>query len=207
MKIVGSQRTIFGILLTWRNAATKNPEFEHLQRLYKVLTHRWESDELVFYILNRVRGLCADYLDVPRSAILRHFQSKVRSFYWLVTGDTGQGLASPATSTKLRDTTLYRQQQWAPIYKIISDLRADVTKKQQIITCLGFRNVLEMLPAQPEVLKHFTNPTPHGTGKWPGNLSWRGNSSCSCMSTYNSLPHLVPFYLQVYLFLLLRPYR
>jgi hypothetical protein len=143
-----------------------------MQRLYKVLTDRWESDKLVFYISNRVRGLCAIYFDVPLSAILRHFQFKVRSFYCLVTGDIGQGLGVPETLTKLRDMTLNRQQQWAPIYKIISDLRADVTKKQQIITCLGFRHVLEMLPDQPEVLKHFTNPTPHGaTGHWK--MAWQ----------------------------------
>ncbi len=143
-----------------------------MQRLYRVLIHQWESDSAVFFISNQVRNLCATNINIPLSAILEHFQFNVGSFYYLVTGDIEQGLSVPETLTKLRDMSLHRQQQWAPIYKIISDLRADVMKKQQIITCLGFRHVLEMLPDQPELRRHFVNPTPHGaTGYWK--MAWQ----------------------------------
>lgn len=60
----------------------------------------------------------------------------------------------------------------APIYNIISELRADVAKKQRIITCLGFLNVLQMLPDKAEVYNHFTNPTSWiATGYWE--MTWQ----------------------------------
>ncbi|KAH9873319.1 hypothetical protein J1614_005717 [Plenodomus biglobosus] len=78
----------------------------------------------------------------------------------------------PQLLTRLREKTPDRQQQWAPIYKIISDFKEDVAKKQQIITCLGFRHVLETLPDRQEVSRHFTNPTPHSaTGYWK--MTWQ----------------------------------
>lgn len=52
------------------------------------------------------------------------------------------------------------------------ELHADIAKKQQIITCLGFRHILEEMPDRGEIVRHFVNPTPRGaTGHW--RMTWQ----------------------------------
>lgn len=67
----------------------------------------------------------------------------------------------------LHRTSLKRNQSWGPVYKIISDLRGDLARKQQIITCLGYRHVLEMLPDRLELQKLYTqNWSSNATTNW-----------------------------------------
>ena len=111
-------------------------------------------------------------INFPLSPDHRDFQSNVRSFNYLVAGSSGDNLSSQEIFDKLRNMHLHKQQQWGPVYNIINELRADVAKKQQIITCLGLRHVLEMLPDKTEIVRHFTNPTPQGaTGHWK--MTWQ----------------------------------
>lgn len=73
---------------------------------------------------------------------------------------------------KLRGCASHRQQPGAPLYDTMRDLRADIAKKQQIITCLGFRHVLEEMPDRGEITRHFVNPTVWGaSGHW--RMTWQ----------------------------------
>ncbi|KAK3172073.1 hypothetical protein OEA41_004158 [Lepraria neglecta] len=72
----------------------------------------------------------------------------------------------------LRDIGAARSQHWKILYDTIEKKQSEIDQQQQIITCLGFRHVLEMLPDKTEIVNHFINPTPWGaTGNWK--MTWQ----------------------------------
>ncbi|KAF2242129.1 hypothetical protein BU26DRAFT_166682 [Trematosphaeria pertusa] len=110
--------------------------------------------------------------ETPFLAVFHQFQYNVCDFIATVTGE-GKVDYTRAFS-KLRDAAAHRQQQWEALYNTIEKLRSEITRKQQIITCLGYRHVLEMLSDKDSVLAQFTfsgDPPSSATAIWK--VTWQ----------------------------------
>lgn len=63
----------------------------------------------------------------------------------MVTGDI---VTYAVALERLREISAHRHKQWEAINNTLEKLRLELARKQQAITCLGYRHVLEMLPNQ-----------------------------------------------------------
>ena len=143
-----------------------------LLRLHSVLLSQWVTNDLVKKISDRLRNLCQRDANTPFSAATSSLLSNVRSFYYLMTGIRGENLTLTSILSELHTLGAQRHREWTPLFKEINDLKTDVAKKQQVITCLGFRHVLEKLPDQAELVHYFSNWRPQGaTGYWK--MAWK----------------------------------
>ena len=141
-----------------------------MRRLDETLSRLQLTNPLVAQISDRLRQFAQT--EFPLSAVYHQFQLNLSKFCGMITGEKEPNSNLVDIFEKLRDCASHRQQPGAPLYDAMRDLRADVAKKQQIITCLGFRHVLEELPDRGEIARHFVNPTTWGaSGHWK--MTWQ----------------------------------
>ena len=150
--------------------ATNTWELQRLRGLDQTLSRLQLTNPLVMQISDRLEQFAQT--ELPLSAVYHEFQLNLRKFCEMVTGDKEPNANLVDTFKKLRDCASHRQQPGAPLYDTMRDLRVDIARKQQIITCLGFRHVLEELPDRGETARHFVNPTLWGaSGHW--RMTWQ----------------------------------
>ena len=141
-----------------------------MRRLDEILCKLEVTNPLIAQISDRLREFAQS--ELPLSAVYHEFQLNLRKFCEMVTGNEEPNSNLVDIFKKLRDCASHRQQPGTPLYDTMRDLRADITKKQQIITCLGFRHVLEEMPDRGEIARHFVNPNTLGaTGHWK--MTWQ----------------------------------
>ena len=161
--------------------AARTLKLERLRRLHDVLARLnktgrimsvcnmiLESSTTLEQISNHLKDLANSQL--PFSAVYHQFQLNVCEFLTTVTGKDKVGYESAFKT--LRDAIAHQEQQWETLYKTIKELQVDLAQKQQAITCLGYRHILEMLPNKPSLQSLF--PTASFTDATPTwKLAWQ----------------------------------
>ncbi|MCJ1467358.1 hypothetical protein MMC07_005982 [Pseudocyphellaria aurata] len=138
-----------------------------LLRLHGVLSFQWKSNEFILNISDLLGTLHQQDANTPFPGACSSLLNNVRTFYHREMGIPCEDLTLQVILSKLHTFGAQRRHKYASLINKIDELKEDIADKQRVITCLGFRHVLETLPDQVELGHCFKNwRASSGTASW-----------------------------------------